>query len=601
MKNPIADLFSYLKIFETYIGRKMYFIFFLTVISGMAEAFGIVMLLPLFQSLDSGELDTTTTSGMPDFINELTITLLQEYSISLILVFIAIAFIVKGLLMFLALGIKAYFRGQLLGELKSKLFDKYSRMSYIYYISRDTGHFINVINEQVTRSLQAFHHLTIFGIQFVQMVVYLTMGFIVAWIFGIMATTAGLILIVLFRRLNIFVRNLSRKTAHENGHLSKLIIQSLHAHKYLSSTGQTFRLSEHVMRSINKLADYQIRSGVASGFTGAIREPIAIVFILSLLVVQLIFIEQPLAPIMVSVLLFYRGLNSLLALQGSFQAVLDNIGSIELVHKEFLMQDQKKSLDGSLTLGSLTNKIEFCNVSFGYDVRAEKVIRNINFEIEALTSVAIVGESGSGKSTIVDLITLLLKPESGEIIIDGVESRKIKLDSWRHNIGFVSQDAVIFDDTIANNICLWSEDGDVNNNPESDICEAARKAHIADFIETLPDGYQTIVGDRGVRLSGGQRQRLFIARELFRKPSLLILDEATSALDSDSEFEIQKSIDSLKGQITTIIIAHRFSTIRNVDCIHVLDKGKLVESGDYNKLLNLPNSYFSKLAEKQKL
>jgi len=601
MKNPITDLFSYLKIFETYLGRKMYYIFFLTLISGMAESFGIVMLLPIFYSLDSGELDVTSSEGVPDYINQLTVTLLQENSISMVLVFIAIAFIIKGLLMFAALGIKAYFRGKLLGELKSKLFDRYNRMSYIYYVSRDTGHFINVINEQVTGSLQSFHHLTIFGMQFVQMVVYISMGFVVSWAFGFMALIAGVVLIILFRGLNIFVRNLSRKTAHENGHLSKLIIQSLYAHKYLSSTGQGFRLSMHVKSSIDKLVNYQIRSGVAGGFTGAIREPIAIVLILSLLSIQLVLIEQPLAQIMVSVLLFYRGLNSLLALQGSYQAVLVNIGSIELVHKEFLIQEQKEFLSGSRFVGNLKNKIEFSNVCFGYDDRAENVIKNINLEIRALTSVAIVGESGSGKSTIVDLITLLLKPNSGKIIIDGIESMQVQLDDWRGNLGYVSQDAVIFDDTIANNICLWSGDVKTKNSLMSDIVDAATKANVSDFIDTLPDGYQTIVGDRGIRLSGGQKQRLFIARELFRMPSLLILDEATSSLDSESESEIQKSIDNLKGKITTIIIAHRFSTIRNVDCIHVINKGRLIESGNYEELLNLPGSNFSRLAAKQKL
>jgi ABC-type multidrug transport system fused ATPase/permease subunit len=601
VKNPILDLFSYLKIFETYLGRKMYYIFLLTLISGIAESFGILMLLPLLYNLDSGGVDTINDIGVPDFIKEITILILNENSISLVLVFIAIAFVIKGLLMFAALGVKAYFRGQLLGELKSKLFDRYNKMSYLYYVSRDTGHFINVVNEQVTVSLQAFHHLTIFGIQFVMMIVYLSMGFIVAWHFGVMALSAGVILIILFRRLNIFVRTLSRKASYENGHLSKLIIQSLHAHKYLSATGQKFRLGKHVKDSIDKLVDYQIRSGVAGAFTGAIREPIAVIFILSLLAIQLVFVEQPLAPIMVTVLLFYRGLTSLLGLQGSYQAVLVNIGSIELVHKEFLLQEQKESLNGTIFMNALQNKIEFCNVSFGYDDKSGKVVKNINLEIDAMSSVAIVGESGAGKSTIIDLITLLLSPTKGEIIIDGVTSNSIEVDSWRHNIGYVSQDAVIFDDTVANNICLWLEDVSTNNNLKQEIIDAAKKANIADFIDTLPDGYDTFVGDRGIRLSGGQKQRLFIARELFRKPSLLILDEATSSLDSESEFEIQKSIDDLKGQITTIIIAHRFSTIRNVDCIHVISNGKLIESGKFKELLDMPDSNFSRLAKRQKL
>ena len=252
-------------------------------------------------------------------------------------------------------------------------------------------------------------------------------------------------------------------------------------------------------------------------------------------------------------------------------------------------------------MNALQNKIEFCNVSFGYDDKSGKVVKNINLEIDAMSSVAIVGESGAGKSTIIDLITLLLSPTKGEIIIDGVTSNSIEVDSWRHNIGYVSQDAVIFDDTVANNICLWLEDVSTNNNLKQEIIDAAKKANIADFIDTLPDGYDTFVGDRGIRLSGGQKQRLFIARELFRKPSLLILDEATSSLDSESEFEIQKSIDDLKGQITTIIIAHRFSTIRNVDCIHVISNGKLIESGKFKELLDMPDSNFSRLAKRQKL
>jgi subfamily B ATP-binding cassette protein MsbA len=601
VKNPILDLFKYLKIFEKYLGRKMYYIFLLTLFSGLSESFGIVMLLPLLYNLDSGGIDNVSNLGVPEFLNELTITILKANSVPVVLAIIALAFIIKGILTFGALALKGYFRGQLLGELKGNLFDKYNKMSYQYYISRDTGHFINVINEQVTGSLQSFHHLTVFGILFVQALVYLSMGFIVAWHFGLMALVAGVILIILFRRLNIFVRSLSRKTSNENGHLSKLIIQSLHAHKYLSATALKLRVAVHVKKSINKLVDYEVRSGVAAGFTGAIREPIAVVSILSLLAIQLIFVEKPLVPIMVSVLLFYRGLNSLLGLQASYQAVLVNIGCIELVHQEFSMQEQKKYLNGNIYMNALQNKIEFCDVSFGYDDRAEKVIKNLNFEIPARSSIAIVGESGAGKSTIIDLITLLLRPSKGEIIIDGVKSNDIELESWRSNIGYVSQDTVIFDDTIANNITLWSDDISKDNFQMKEIIDAAKKANIADFIDTLPEGYDTFVGDRGIRLSGGQKQRLFIARELFRKPSLLILDEATSSLDSESEFKIQKSIDNLKGQVTSIIIAHRFSTIRNVDCIYVIKKGELVESGKFQELLDLPNSNFSRLAKRQKL
>ena len=195
----------------------------------------------------------------------------------------------------------------------------------------------------------------------------------------------------------------------------------------------------------------------------------------------------------------------------------------------------------------------------------------------------------------------MLKPTEGDLFIDDINGNEIDNASWRKQIGYVSQEAIIFDDTIANNICLLV--GDLENDPDlsSKIISAAKKANLHQFIETLPEGYSTQVGDRGIKLSGGQRQRLFIARELFRKPNLLILDEATSALDSESEKAIQKSIDDLKGKMTIIIIAHRLSTITNVDTIYVLNKGAIAEKGSFFELKNDSNSLFSKYVASQEL
>jgi ABC-type multidrug transport system fused ATPase/permease subunit len=229
------------------------------------------------------------------------------------------------------------------------------------------------------------------------------------------------------------------------------------------------------------------------------------------------------------------------------------------------------------------------------------VLHEVALSIPARSTVALVGPSGAGKSTLVDLLCLLLRPRSGQLLIDGVPAEELNVASWRRQIGYVSQETVVFDDTIANNICLWK--GDVGGDPElfEHIREAARRAHIDDFVETLPDGYQTRVGDRGVRLSGGQRQRLFIARELFKNPQLLILDEATSALDSESERAIRASIDALRGRMTVVIIAHRLSTIRNVDRVYVLERGRVVEQGTYAELRNAEGSRFETMVELQSL
>ena len=240
-------------------------------------------------------------------------------------------------------------------------------------------------------------------------------------------------------------------------------------------------------------------------------------------------------------------------------------------------------------------------MDFRYDDSDENILKSVNIQIPVNKMIAFVGESGAGKSTLIDTLTLLLKPQNGNIYIDGIDSSEIKVSSWRSQIGYVSQETVVFDDTVANNICLWK--GDYENDPDvrDRVEKAAQRAYADEFIQNMSLGYQTVVGDRGVRLSGGQRQRLFIARELYKNPNLLILDEATSSLDTESERYIQKSIDALKGSMTVVIIAHRLSTIKNSDLIYVLEKGQIIESGTYNELSLNSESRFAQMVAIQSL
>ena len=201
--------------------------------------------------------------------------------------------------------------------------------------------------------------------------------------------------------------------------------------------------------------------------------------------------------------------------------------------------------------------------------------------------VAFVGASGAGKSTLVTMLTGLLRPSSGRIAIGGVSYDKIDHRELREGIGYVTQESVIFNDTVHNNISLWSSDADSRNR----VIATARAAGASDFIEALPDGYDSLLGDNGINISGGQRQRISIARELYKDASLLIFDEATSALDTESELEVQNSIDTLRGDKTIILIAHRLSTVKNCDMIFVLKEGRVVEQGDYDHLYNLDGEF----------
>lgn len=573
-------------------------------LSVMAEGVGLLMLLPLLAGLDASASQgaiagAQTLGGTSDFAQGILKSAGLDGSITVLLLIITAAFVIKGALLFSANGYATYFRGKLAQDLKEKLFDHYSRMRYQYYVSHSTGYFVNVINAQIHQMIQAFDRLTQFVGQTVNALIYVGFVFVVAWRFGLMALGLGVMFLVMFRSLNAHVRKLSRQTAAENGRLAKLFIQFLQGFKYLTATGQALPLRSKVVQSVNQLTSYQIRSGLAETFTNSVREPIIVVLVMSILMVQLVVLGEALSPILVAIILFYRAMNATLGIQSNWQSTLNNIGAVELVHQEFQEQAANAETQGALKALPFSKEIVLENISFAYDPLIGNVIQNVSIKIPAKTSVAFVGESGAGKSTLVDILSLLLKPQQGDIRVDSISGAMLDPATWRGQIGYVSQDAVLFDDSIANNICMWEGDPIKEKSLMIRIQQAAKQAYIDQFIETLPKGYQTVVGDRGIRLSGGQRQRLFIARELFRKPSLLILDEATSALDTESERYIQQSIDHLKGQVTLVIVAHRLSTIRNVNYVYVFYKGMLVEQGTFEALRNSEASRFASLVAAQ--
>lgn len=580
----------------------MYLIFALSFFATFFEGIGFFLLAPLIQNLDQSSAGNLS-SGHDSFLGSIS-TYLKDAGVADstvgILALIACTFFLKAIFVFGSQAYYAKMRSKLVFDLKDLLFSNYCTMSYGYYVSRDTGYFTNVINTQIDQTLVAFKALVQVCVHILNSFIYITAALIIAWSFGLAAVCAGVVLLYGSRRINRYILKLSRMTAGESGNLSKILIQALQYYKYLKISAQVPLLQNAVRRSVDNLSKYEFKRALAAAFTNSVQEPIAVFIILIIVICQVYYFKQPLAPIMVSILMFYRGLNSIMNVQSKWQGTLENIGSLEVVHKEFLDQSINKSLDGDLEIEFFSKSIRLINVSFSYSGSEKCEISDINLEIRAKTITAIIGESGSGKSTLVDLISLLLTPAKGEIYIDGIPSFRIFQASWGRQIGYVSQDVVIFNDSIANNICMQTGDVECNSDLMVRVVEASREAHILEFIQSLPNGFQTMVGDRGLLLSGGQRQRLSIARELFRKPSILILDEATSALDSESENAIQSSIDKLKGKITVFIIAHRLSTIRNADEVIILEAGQVKEVGSFLALRKKQNSELNRLLQLQK-
>jgi len=285
------------------------------------------------------------------------------------------------------------------------------------------------------------------------------------------------------------------------------------------------------------------------------------------------------ASLLTFVFVLFRLIPALYSINGNLAQISSFQGSLENI-KELLQRENKPYLEnGKVQFSKLKRAIEFRSVDFGYDA-SDLVLHNITLTIEKGQTVALVGASGAGKTTLADLIPRFYDPTQGKVLIDGVDLREFDIDSVRRKMAIVSQETFIFNTCVRNNIAYGTEEAD-----EQAILKAAQLANALEFIQEMPEGFDTQLGDRGVRLSGGQRQRIAIARALLRDPEILILDEATSALDSVSERLIQASLEKLSVGRTVIAIAHRLSTIVRADKVVVLEQGRIVEQGTYQELL----------------
>ena len=297
-----------------------------------------------------------------------------------------------------------------------------------------------------------------------------------------------------------------------------------------------------------------------------------------------------LASFVTSLLLLYKPVKTMGNTLTTLQTLFVALGrTFEL----FDMQPEIKDKEGAATLENVKEGVAFDNVSFEYE-EGVPVLKNINFNVKVGETLALVGNSGGGKSTIANLIPRFYDVKSGAVRIDGVDIRDFTLESLRKNISIVFQDNFLFSGTIRENLLMGNF-----NATENDIQKVVQAAHLDEFLNELPDGLETVLGERGTTLSGGQRQRVAIARAMLKDAPIIILDEATSALDNESEAIVQKALENLMENKTVFVIAHRLSTINNADRIAVINEGELAEIGTHDELMNLPNGKYRLLYEMQ--
>lgn len=467
-------------------------------------------------------------------------------------------------------------------RLSVRMMKSYMQQDYLFHISKNVAEFqrniINDINGFFTVALNALQFLAEFSVSVVLVIFLLVQD----WV----STVAVATLLFLFMGVfTIFFRKVLVKIGEEsrqaNVQVTKWLFQAFSGIKEIKvANRETFFIANYD-RSYKDCARAQRQQSVLTYLPKPVMETVCICSLMLAMIIKITVLKSDIASFVTTLSVFavaaFRMLPSFNKITGYISGMMFNKPAIDAVYKDLMeieqlmVQKTEEQIDTQKV--SLTTAIELKNVSFRYPESDRWILKEANLGIKKNTSVAFIGASGAGKTTAADLILGILQPEEGIITINGTEIKKC-MASWHEAIGYIPQTIYLMDDSIRANVAFGIPDSEID---DAAIEKALREAQLDQFVHTLPDGVNTMIGDRGVKLSGGQRQRIGIARALYRNPSVLVLDEATSALDNDTEKEVMEAIDGLHGTRTLIVIAHRLSTIRKCDKIYEVGNGGFTE------------------------
>jgi len=584
------QLISFFKLFYRGFGdykKQIGILALLGFFSSLLGGIGITALIPLFSFI------TTQGSNGTDIISrtikEIFLFLGVPLSVRYLLILISLLFILKAIMVLWSNYISAKIGAEYQETTRNNLYRSMLKAGWPYLLKQKIGHLETVLMTNVKNCALLLGYISSIVITISSIIVYAFVAInisvritLITLIFSIIAFFILQPLIHRLRRISYEEEKTNRDIAH---HINENIV-GLKTIKATLVDNQIIQVAENYFKKLKKIT---IKSSLLASLGGGFMEPVSLIFII---VVFAFSYKTPNFNIIAFAAVIYliKQIFSYTQQLQSYFLILNNL--IPYLKNVLILQEQaveNKEIDAGFSSFEFKNSLEFKNVAFLYDGK-KNILSGMNFEIKKGELIGLIGPSGAGKTTIVDLILRLFQPTSGEISVDAVNINSIKLSAWRQNIGYVSQDIFLKNDTIANNIRFYDE-----TISETEIEEAAKMANIYDFIIECPDKFETIVGERGVVLSAGQRQRIVMARVLVRKPQILILDEATSALDNESEMQIQKVIENLKNKVTVLVIAHRLSTIINVDRLLVLADGRILEEGRPRELLTDNDSYFYKV------
>lgn len=560
----------------------------LSLMVGVLDGFGLAMFLPLLQEVDQGTQASFDSDGMGNlsFLVEGMQWMGLPFTLTTILLIMLVFFVLKGVFKFLEGFNRVVNQRYFTKKIRFYNIDLLTNYSYRSFVLADSGRIQNTLSSEVERVINAYRAY-FSSVQYMMLVlVYISMAFLANAQFAVMVAVGGVVTNFIYKRMYTVTKKLSRELTSMNHSFQGLLIQKVGFFKYLKATGYLADYGQKLKNNILDIENHTKKMGLLSSALTAMREPVVVSVVIVVILIHVNLMGQQLGLIILSLLFFYRSLTFLMAVQNYWNTYLGVVGSLDNLDAFSKELENGRDTDGTTNFTRFRNKIELR--SAGYNYNDTPVLKNITLDIFRNETVAFVGESGSGKTTLVNLLAGVIVPDTGTLKIDDLPINDIKRATYQKRIGYITQDPVIFNDTIYNNLTLWAPKTPANMERFSHVL---RQAAIEEFVMSLPNQENSLLGNNGITVSGGQRQRLSIARELFKDVDFLFLDEATSALDSETERAIQQNIDALKGTYTIIIIAHRLSTVRNADRIVLLNKGEIEAQGDFNGLYEQSNAF----------
>lgn len=583
-----------------FIGLLIATLFFNTLFS-TSTAITVATIKPIFELIFSSKINlehSTQSVGLLQSLKDNFFILLKKIIVNPqntyttlinLSVFIIILFIFKNIFKYLGSITNARLEESIVRHIRNQLFSKLTTLDLKFFNTTPSGTIISTL----TNDVNVVNSTTISALtglirEIIQVILFLFLLLSISPFLSLIAFSSSIVTIGILRVSTHYLRRYANRMQGAMADFTTVLQETLSGIRIIKG----YNIEDKIIDKFNNQTNRYFRSSIkfqsVISLVPSLNEIFAIIALvvvflvggsfvldgkmkgedLMLFLFALFSIMSPVATIVHNISQFQRGIVSTKRVFN----ILDQ--KVEIISKDRKVIEFK-------------NSIEFKNVTFAYD--SELVLKNINFSIEKGKKVALVGPSGSGKSTIVDLLVRFYDPTNGEILMDNINIKELDIKSYRNLFGIVSQEIILFNDTIRNNILIGNP-----NATEDDIIRVCKISNSYNFISKLPNGLDTVIGERGVMLSGGERQRIAIARALIRNPEILIFDEATSSLDSESEKVVQEAINESLINKTAIIIAHRISTIIDADEILVFDNGEIVERGKHKELLQL-NGIYQKL------